>query len=260
MYSTKYLDLINLIGYDMSQNYGYDEYKTQEYALGPYHNIPFSINLSLVELLASFSHKNIIALSDINDYKKLLAFYEMNNVTYIDWTYYLKKMNEFNIFTNLNKTIIIKYKLFDISPLLLSTFYILSIIYHDYQIIKTKIIPEYYFMCQLPDNINFEDIKQNEDLLNLKVLINKNLPNITSLFQIVIISDDFINMFNTIISRFVLKELLDTIRIKYSISYTDYNIIHNKLLRKTKRDIKEQTKWLKYVGISEIIKNKSKKS
>lgn len=222
----KYLELFTLVGYD-DINYTYDNYKSLRRKLLFDKNDTNTYEIfSMLKQIALSGDRNIIA-ENVNMYNKMLDHYKINNVTYVVWDYYIKtNINGTNLFEKLMNTIIINFNLTDISPLLVSTFYILANCYKKYKIIKTNISSEYYFVCE---NTNFTIPNK------IIMIINKNLKHITESYLLVAISECFINEFNKIINKLLIKELLDVIRIKYTKMYNEYIAIHKTLLKKFRK-------------------------
>ena len=108
-------------------------------------------------------------------------------------------LNQKNISIKNIPTVVIRFKLSDISPLFVSLIYIYSNIYIKSYITKPEETTVYYFIAdQINDNISIDNFET----------FDKNI-------LIVSLSDYFINRLNQIFSRLIINEMLMIQRVKY---------------------------------------------
>lgn len=236
-----YLKLINLVGYDIDKGYDNVSYKNIKKEMSHFFDankylskkvdISFK-HIGLIELLRKFkfvgNNDNIIISDEIEIIKTVCEEYNIKNLTYIDFEYYLNLKNKTNIFENLTQNIIIKFELSLLSPLLISIFYCLSFLFGKYAIFRPEIFSGYYYFISQTEN----KIKNNDNTILLIKLFNINLSKINSSLQLVVISSDFIDNIIVIINKLINKELMDVVRYKYPFINPEYKIIYDMMLRK----------------------------
>ena len=122
-----------------------------------------------------------------------------------DITEYSVKPKDFSEYINQKKisiknipTVVIKFKLSDISPLFVSLIYIYTNIYSKSYITKQETTVYYFIADQINDNISIDKLET----------FDRNR-------LIVSLSDYFINRLNQIFSRFIINEMLMIQRVRY---------------------------------------------
>ena len=122
-----------------------------------------------------------------------------------DITEYSVKPKDFSEYINKKKisiknipTVVIKFKLSDISPLFVSLIYIYTNIYSKSYITKQETTVYYFIADQINDNISIDKLET----------FDRNR-------LIVSLSDYFINRLNQIFSRFIINEMLMIQRVRY---------------------------------------------
>lgn len=122
-----------------------------------------------------------------------------------DITEYSVKPKDFSEYINQKKisiknipTVVIKFKLSDISPLFVSLIYIYTNIYSKSYITKQETTVYYFIADQINDNISIDKLET----------FDRNR-------LVVSLSDYFINRLNQIFSRFIINEMLMIQRVRY---------------------------------------------
>lgn len=226
--SINYLKLFNLVIYD-------DTYDNNTFLQIQNKSNIFSKEVDqkpylkeLNKYLAKFD-MSLNVENDIDNFNAFLSFNVLKNC--------IDKKSEYLIF---------KFCLDDLSPFFVSLIYILSNIYKKIEIIKLESLPSVFFVVFV--SLNEKNILES----NINKIIDKydNEINvgIKKKLYLVQIDDSFLNTFNQIISKFILKEIMLSVRYKFIYiggSFTDsfYSFIKQSLVSKQK--IKEwQTKFL----------------
>ena len=216
-----------------------------------------------IESKTTFFSKEIVNNPFLYELNNYLSKFDVNTNINID----TNKINIFdanNILENkLNllekcfnenyKYMVIKFKLNDLCPLLISIIYILSNIYGKTEIIKLESLASNFFIifASLNENIQVNtNIGKIIETYNKTISLNKaNTNSNNKNLYLVQIDDNFITTFNEIILKFTLKNLMQSLRYKFIYigkSYTEsyYSLVKQSSIVKNK--IKEWTsKYLK---------------
>ena len=199
--SLKYNKLFNLIIFN--KKYTYDNYIK---LIKKYNNN---------DLLEIVAYLHIIDINTVNsnniiapDIKYIEQYFLNNNdILFIDIEYYINLKKKINIFKLNNNIIIIKFKIDNIFPFLLSLIYIYTILYS-----KTFI----YYPKEYIGYIYFIGINKTKyDKSKLITYYNLMIHKITEKSIIVGLTDFFISRMNSIIVKIILKKLLLTFRLKF---------------------------------------------
>ena len=184
---------INLVNDDIFQMlYEYKIYVTQKLKSKKIYTFNYTIKYDELEYIyENIENETCKQLLPCLQYQKLYKFARPDSGKPNIGLKYIK---------NIKKDNIIKFTLNDITPLMLSIFYMLANAAGNYSFIKSADEPNnYLYICKFNKLPQF-DIDETK---------------ISNSTQIIIISDNFINMFNNVISRFIIKDTLYALRHNY---------------------------------------------
>lgn len=195
-----------------------------------------NINLSIIEILSNVEKSNLensilLYCKDELNFMKLLKYFNINELTYIEWESYLN--NKTNIFKNYPKNLIIQFNINLLSPLLLSLIYSYSIIYENGKIIKSRFDNYIYIYFNNPKS---EDKISHFNLLE-KISINDENILLST------INENFLYEFNSILNIIYVKHLVNILRYKYFIIDENYINLFKLKMRKD-RIIHKYTKQI----------------
>lgn len=226
-YSLKYLKLYNLFIYDTNYNYKifkeylkiyklYDLYFKKLKILDD-NNIEILsfINILIIQEKENINKNDNIIYSPIkNNIDKILNYYNVKNIIFIDYNNYtdINTIIHTHIFNTSNYNYIIKFCLKNISPLFISIIYILSIKYKNNYIIRSTFSSGYYYFISLSSN----NIK-----INLSENYNKTIFN--NMTYLIEIKNDFVNNLNNILFKIIILDIIENLKIKYIYTKILYN-------------------------------------
>lgn len=186
-------------------------------------------NTDINNLIYINKYLNLYNLICYNDYKEIdfhniyKQLFNIQQSNYTDITHFI--FPNYN-FQNLKETIIIEFDLKDISPLLISLFYILSFLYTKSKIYKpSKFNFKYHFLA---DQLIHKDHKIID-------YINKNKFN--NNFQIVSIDENYLTNLNHIFKKLFIQEIILILRSSYTYHNLEYlDFFQNMMRYRTKKE------------------------
>jgi hypothetical protein len=199
--SLKYNKLFNLIIFN--KKYTYDNY------------IKLSQKYNKNDLLEIAAYLHIIDINTVN-LNNIIApnvefieefFLNNNDILFIDIEYYINLEKKINIFRLNNNIVIIKFKIDNMFPFLLSLIYIYTKVYSNTFIYYPKEYIGYIYFIGID--------KTKYDMSKIISYYNLTCNKVDKNLLIIALTDFFISRMNTIIIKIILKKILQAFRLKF---------------------------------------------
>ena len=181
---------------------------------------------NLIYINKYFKLYNLICYNDYKEIDFHNIYKQLFNIQHFDYTDITHFIFPNYNFQNLKETIIIEFDLKDISPLLISLFYILSFLYTKSKIYKpSKFNFKYHFLAN-------QLIHKDHKFIDY---INKNKFN--NNFQIVSIDENYLTNLNHIFKKLFIQEIILILRGSYTYHNLEYlDFFQNMMKYRTKKE------------------------